>query len=61
MLRRTFLGTGLAIPLITAMAGKDKHLVVPSRLRPGDTVGLIAPGSSIAEDGTLKASQTSNL
>ncbi|WP_020569901.1 S66 peptidase family protein [Neolewinella persica] len=55
MQRRTFLGTSLALPFFTSMAGEDKRLIIPARLRPGDTVGLIAPGSSISEEGISKA------
>lgn len=55
MQRRTFIGTGLALPFLTSMVGEDKRLVTPARLRPGDTVGLIAPGSSITEEGIQKA------
>jgi muramoyltetrapeptide carboxypeptidase len=37
------------------MNGEDRRLVTPNRLQPGDTVGLIAPGSSISEEGIVKA------
>lgn len=55
MQRRTFLSNGLALPFLTSMAGEDKRVITPNRLQPGDIVGLIAPGSSIDEDGILKA------
>jgi muramoyltetrapeptide carboxypeptidase len=37
------------------MVGEDKRVIIPNRLQPGDIVGLIAPGSSISEEGILKA------
>jgi muramoyltetrapeptide carboxypeptidase len=37
------------------MVGEDKRVIIPHRLQPGDLVGLIAPGSSISEEGILKA------
>jgi len=55
MQRRTFLRTGLTLPFLTSMAREDKRSLMPDRLQPGDTVGLIAPGSSISEEGIVKA------
>lgn len=55
MQRRQFLATIPALPLITPELGEDHRLTTPPRLKPGDTVGLITPGSYITDDGLKKA------
>ena len=57
MQRRTFLHTSLALPFLLPAAGEVKRRVIPARLRPGDTVGLITPGSAISADGLAKATR----
>lgn len=55
MQRRSFLATLPALPLCTPSLGETRRLITPPRLKPGDTVGLITPGSYITDDGLQKA------
>jgi len=55
MKRRQFLATIPAFPLLTAELGENRSRTIPPRLKPGDTVGLITPGSYISDDGVDKA------
>jgi muramoyltetrapeptide carboxypeptidase len=63
MQRRNFLaavGATLTAPLLAAPAlAQTKPLLRPSRLRPGDTVGLITPATFVADpDALVKAERT---
>jgi muramoyltetrapeptide carboxypeptidase len=54
----------LSIGMFSALGSLQQHkstLVKPAKLRPGDKVGLIAPGSSIPEERIIKASQTTEM
>ena len=55
MQRRTFLSSSLALPFISAAPALARRQIIPARLEPGDTVGLITPGSFLSDDGVAKA------
>lgn len=55
MHRRQFLAAVPALPLLGPTMGETRRLITPPRLRPGDTVGLITPGSFISDNGLKKA------
>ncbi len=55
MQRRHFLRTGLALPFLPPVVRTAKRRVIPPRLRAGDTVGLITPGSFLSDEGVEKA------
>ncbi len=55
MQRRQFLATIPTLPLLKPEPGEARRLTTPPRLRPGDTIGLITPGSYITDDGIQKA------
>ncbi len=56
--RRTFTGrlaATLALPLPSFLAPAPRRPLLPARLRSGDTVGLIAPGSALSDEGVQRA------
>lgn len=55
MQRRKFLATLPALPLLTPDLAEVRRSTTPPRLKPGDTVGLITPGSYITDGGLKKA------
>jgi len=58
MNRRTFkkkLALGIPLIMSPTMALGAKPRILPKRLRPGDTVGLITPGSYLDDEGLEKA------
>ncbi len=58
MQRRTFthhLTAGFALPLLRPVWREQRRTILPPRLRAGDTVGLITPGSYLDEEGLEKA------
>lgn len=59
MNRRSFARKALALPLLPAagpvIAGFPPTRIKPKRLSPGDTIGLITPGSYIADESLQRA------
>lgn len=58
MNRRSFSRKALALPFLadsTALATPRPKRIMPKRLRPGDTVGFITPGSYISDESLEKA------
>ncbi len=58
MNRRSFSRKALALPLLagsTRFFGSQAKRIFPKRLRPGDTIGFITPGSYISDESLDKA------